>query len=130
MVVGIYGASKAAMASLSETLRLELTPLGVRVITVMAGNVETRFWESRTEFALPPGSMYGPIASTIADAASGRLGGKQLPANVFSRGILNAVEAGRYGLVWEGALAGTARWVLKFIPIGLLVSRRKRHSWM
>lgn len=39
--VGIYFASKAAANSISETLRLEMKPLGVRVVTAMVGAVTT-----------------------------------------------------------------------------------------
>jgi short-subunit dehydrogenase len=37
----VYNASKAALKRWSETLRLELRPLGVKVVSLVAGSVET-----------------------------------------------------------------------------------------
>jgi short-subunit dehydrogenase len=55
-----------------------MQPLGVRVTTVMAGNVETRFWDAADQFSLPPDSLYGPINSIIAEAAAGKKGGSSV----------------------------------------------------
>lgn len=41
--LGLYHSSKAAVTILSETLRLELAPLGVTVITGMLGSIRTNF---------------------------------------------------------------------------------------
>ncbi|KZT68536.1 NAD(P)-binding protein [Daedalea quercina L-15889] len=53
----VYNASKAALVSLSNTLRLELAPFGVKIITVMSGSVKTNIVKPHT---LPKGSMYVP----------------------------------------------------------------------
>lgn len=42
---GIYAASKAAVAASTNTLRLELAPLGVKVVHILAGGLATRFLE-------------------------------------------------------------------------------------
>ncbi|MFY9616104.1 MAG: SDR family oxidoreductase [Candidatus Dormiibacterota bacterium] len=43
--VGIYSASKAAVASLCHALRLELRPWGIKVICVEPGSIATPIWE-------------------------------------------------------------------------------------
>ncbi|KAI3317299.1 hypothetical protein HD806DRAFT_527197 [Xylariaceae sp. AK1471] len=89
-ITGVY-VSKAALASLSETLRLEMQPLGVHVMTVM--------------FSLPLGPLYGPINSAIADVAVGKKGGGQCSEEMFSDEVVKAVETGTVGLTWNSALA-------------------------
>jgi NAD(P)-dependent dehydrogenase (short-subunit alcohol dehydrogenase family) len=43
--VGIYSASKAAVASLCHALRLELRPWGIKVICIEPGSIATPIWD-------------------------------------------------------------------------------------
>ncbi|KAK6008859.1 hypothetical protein QM012_000762 [Aureobasidium pullulans] len=115
--MGIYGASKTALTLLSETLRLEMEPLGVKVLTIVAGNVHTQFWTGEKEVSLPSGSKYEAILQTINDAATGKLSGdRHTPASQFSDQLFTAIDKGQSGVVWQGALAGSVRWITKFMP--------------
>lgn len=118
---GLYSASKAALTCLSETMRLELAPLGVTVTTVIAGNVETQFWQKEADFSLPLTSYYSQIQDTIAIAASGEKSGARSSMNEFARQIRAAAMAKTSGPVWKGALAGSVRWISKFVPARMLV---------
>lgn len=53
-----YNASKAALHSYSNTLRVELAPLDVRVVLVYTGGVQSRI--ARIERSLPKDSLYLP----------------------------------------------------------------------
>ncbi|KAI5295965.1 hypothetical protein KEM52_006277 [Ascosphaera acerosa] len=55
----VYNASKAALHSYSDTLRVELAPFGVKVITLVTGGVKSRI--ARVPRALPKDSLYYPI---------------------------------------------------------------------
>ncbi|KAK6066088.1 short chain dehydrogenase [Seiridium cupressi] len=57
---GIYNSSKAATTKLSEGLRIELAPLGVRVVAVMLRGVETTGNDpaNKNDLELPVGSYY------------------------------------------------------------------------
>ena len=55
----VYNASKAALHAYSDTMRVELAPLGVRVITVITGGVQSNI--ARTDRQLPPDSYYQPL---------------------------------------------------------------------
>lgn len=67
--LGPYAASKFALEALSDALRLELRPWGIRVILVEPGNIATPIWEKGLAFAdqleagMPPQAQayYGPI---------------------------------------------------------------------
>lgn len=63
---GGYNASKAAMRALSETLRVELMPFDVKVITVITGIVRTRLFQNLVaKSSLPNNSLYMPIKDTV-----------------------------------------------------------------
>ncbi|KAL9096124.1 MAG: hypothetical protein Q9165_001647 [Trypethelium subeluteriae] len=55
----VYNASKAALHQYSNTLRVELQPFGVKVVTIVTGGVTSNI--SRTERRLPEGSFYVPV---------------------------------------------------------------------
>lgn len=61
-----YNASKAALTQYSETLRLELEPLGIRVLTVLAGQVATKLPQVPQ---LDDGSFYKGLEPALADRA-------------------------------------------------------------
>ncbi|KAF5611340.1 1-acyldihydroxyacetone-phosphate reductase [Fusarium tjaetaba] len=69
--------SKAAMTFISETLKIELEPLGVRVVTAMVGAINTEIYDG-CDVALPNDSWYKPIESIIQRQARGEM---QLPNN-------------------------------------------------
>lgn len=58
---GIYSSSKAAITQLSETLRLELSPLGISVLCIMAGTITTDFHANEPKVVLLPTSRYAAI---------------------------------------------------------------------
>ena len=55
----IYNASKAALQSYSDTLRLELSPFGVQVVVVVTGAVKSNIARTKRHFA--EGSLYAPL---------------------------------------------------------------------
>ncbi|KAE8144489.1 hypothetical protein BDV25DRAFT_166716 [Aspergillus avenaceus] len=55
----VYNASKAALHSFSETLRVELAPFGVNVTTIVTGGVQSRI--ARVKRKLAHNSLYAPI---------------------------------------------------------------------
>ncbi|KAH8666122.1 hypothetical protein BGZ61DRAFT_461633 [Ilyonectria robusta] len=58
---GIYNASKAAAAMMTDTLRLELAPFDIKVVDLKTGAVTSNFYENRQGGAkpvLPKASLY------------------------------------------------------------------------
>ncbi|THH31488.1 hypothetical protein EUX98_g2694 [Antrodiella citrinella] len=56
-----YNSSKAALLQYGNTLRIELEPFGVKVITINTGKVQTRILRESSQWCLPESSMYKPI---------------------------------------------------------------------
>ncbi|CCT76013.1 related to 1-acyldihydroxyacetone-phosphate reductase [Fusarium fujikuroi] len=102
------GNSKAAMTFISETLKIELEPLGVRVLTAMVGAINTEIYDG-CDVVLPTDSWYKPIESIIRRQAKGEL---QLPNNeaveVTAASIVRDTLSGRRGKIWRGGEAGIA----------------------
>ncbi|KAK8059256.1 NAD(P)-binding protein [Apiospora saccharicola] len=114
--IGAYSSSKAALTNLSETLRLELAPLGVTVVAIMLGVIDSHFHQN-DQFDLPPGSLYAPIEKIIAGWASGESKPKGVPAEKFALTIVDdIVGEGKAGLVWRGPNAGSIKYLAQFAP--------------
>lgn len=64
---GAYCSSKAAVNLLSDALRLELAPLGIKTITVQPGGIASQFGQSARESAgdLAPDSLYKSMQAQI-----------------------------------------------------------------
>ncbi|KAK4244510.1 hypothetical protein C7999DRAFT_43825 [Corynascus novoguineensis] len=113
---GIYNSSKAAARWLSETLRIEMQGLGVRVVTAMVGEVETNIYRNaRAPPSLPPSSYYSAIKDLIFRQGTGQMQVENEPASVTAENLVRDVLGGRDGHVWRGGVAGRAKyfhWVL------------------
>ncbi|KAH6664765.1 hypothetical protein F5X68DRAFT_250268 [Plectosphaerella plurivora] len=118
--ISTYVSSKAAFTSFSETLRLELAPLGIDVAAIMVGTVDSLF-HVNDPFTLPSGSPYAPIEKTIAGWASGELKPKGIPNDKFAKMIVDDVtgDSGRTGLIWKGPNAGSLAAMSKWAPQSL-----------
>ncbi|ERF70514.1 hypothetical protein EPUS_07371 [Endocarpon pusillum Z07020] len=77
-------ASKAGLTCASETLRLELQPLGVDVVTAMVGCINTEFCAKDIPSILPSDSFYRSIERYIEDSAAGKPSPTGMDVNVFA----------------------------------------------
>ena len=106
---------------MSETLRLELAPLGVTVITAMVGSVESNIHVNDSWQGLPETSRYKSVEAQAAKTASGDIGPKKEKAEDFARHLVDDVLGGASGKVWRGAFAQTSRIMGYLAPMALLV---------
>ncbi|GAB1196644.1 hypothetical protein APSETT444_005918 [Aspergillus pseudonomiae] len=117
---GVYFSSKAAVAQLSETLRLELAPLGVSVVCLMIGTITTAFHANEPEVVLLPTSRYAAVRQTISDWATGRAGPKGCSTDDFAASIVDDVLGSAGGLVWKGPNTAAVKFVSRWCPVWLL----------
>jgi len=125
---------------LSETLKIELEPLGVRVVTAMVGAIGTQIY-TKYEMTLPADSWYKPIEDIIRKQARGELQEpNNEPVDVTARNIVRDTLGGRRGKIWRGGEAGAASigswllptWFLEWMlhqQRGLYQLRQKYKTW-
>lgn len=113
-----YNSSKAAASSLASSLRLELAPLGVRVVELLTGSVRTNFFTNMESSAaeggsikLKEGSLYEPAREEVESVMRGGvLVEGAMDKGVWARRVVRDLEGGRE-LVYRGKMASTAKWV-------------------
>lgn len=117
--VGQYNASKAAINQYSETLRMELAPLNVKVVTLVAGNVTSNMSSNGAPpQQLPDGSFYKPIEKEIAMQEPFT----EMPVSKFAEEVASEVLNGASGRVFKGANSGLVKWLVPLLPQAVLVS--------
>lgn len=68
---GAYNASKAAASSLTEVMRLELGPFGIKVVNLMTGGVHSTFHANAPQNNLPKDSIYNVAKERVERTMSG-----------------------------------------------------------
>ena len=90
---GAYCASKAAVHALSDALRLELAPFGIRVMEVQPGAIASQFASNaqrQAEQVLAADSPWWPLREQVQARARASQD-RPTPAAVFAQGVLQAV---------------------------------------
>jgi NAD(P)-dependent dehydrogenase (short-subunit alcohol dehydrogenase family) len=90
---GAYCASKAALHALSDAMRLELEPLGIRVVTLRPGYVSSRFGDTASKSVTgldQADSPYQPIRDFIEQRAMTSQDGA-MDTDVFARRTVDAL---------------------------------------
>ncbi|WQF80589.1 Putative short-chain dehydrogenase/reductase SDR, NAD(P)-binding domain superfamily [Colletotrichum destructivum] len=112
---GVYNASKAALAMLSETMRLELAPFGIGVVDLKTAGVRTNIISNnnvntRAE-GLPADSIYGPAREVVEKAMSQKgLAERGVTAEQWAAEVA-ALLLGKNppAVIWKGESAMVAR---------------------
>lgn len=111
-----YNATKAAVTSYSDTLRLELAPLGIKVVTVFMGVVRTGI-TSPDKIKFSPDSLYTAAESGVKqrskDHLSHGMDAKKF-ASLVAGDILNKRGLTKGNYVWQGTNAFVV-WLLNAV---------------
>ncbi|KAI1121329.1 short-chain dehydrogenase/reductase [Nemania abortiva] len=111
--LGPYNASKAAVECWGASIRTELAPLGVRVVTVKTGSIQSDLFNNAPPTKLPEGSLYEPVK----DFVEGRKmldGQKFMPAEVYAKNVADELLRPKVKhVIWQGSLT-TISWILSW----------------
>ncbi|KAK5654211.1 hypothetical protein OQA88_7386 [Cercophora sp. LCS_1] len=124
---GTYNASKAAVSSITEAMRLELGVLGIRVVNLMTGSVASKFADNLAGTPkLPADSLYGFAKKEVEQMLSGEgfAGGSQ--QEEWAAGVV--AQLGKKNpshWVWSGEFATMTR-LGNHLPVGMLDGEIKK----
>ncbi|KIA75787.1 hypothetical protein HK57_00401 [Aspergillus ustus] len=123
---GAYNASKAAAASLTETLRLELEPFGIKVVNLMTGAVRSTFHDNAPMPALPSTSLYHVAKETVERAMSGANSTDHAdPEEWASQVVSDLSRRNPPHWVWRGKFSTIVR-LASHLPVGALDGTMKK----
>jgi NAD(P)-dependent dehydrogenase (short-subunit alcohol dehydrogenase family) len=99
--VSVYAASKHAVEAITDSLRVELHPFGIKVIAVEPGGIKTPIWEkgAKRDAAMPDDAataerreLYAPIVKLL-QKLNARPGG--LPPEDVAKVVIDALESAK-----------------------------------
>ncbi|KAF8205555.1 NAD-P-binding protein [Mycena galopus ATCC 62051] len=107
-----YNASKAALRSFGNTLRIELAPFNIRIVDLMTGQVKSNVMKPYT---IPDGSLYKSVEAGYQATVQTR--NNDMPAEEFARIVVTEVaKANPRRTVWAGTSAAFAWFIYAFLP--------------
>lgn len=118
---GLYNASKAALLAYSETLRLELAPFQVKVMTLVTGAVAITT-VPQGDIELPPNSLYHKVVVVLRRRRAFEDVPARTPLAEYADTVVKNTLGGASGSVWTGAMASTTWFATRFMPAWILVS--------
>lgn len=122
---GAYNSSKAAASSLTDALRLELQPFGIKVVNLVTGGVKSTFFKNAPNPILPADSMYN-IAKEAIEAHMGGNQSEHLDSATWAKQVAKDISQKKPPhLVWRGTLSNTAKLV-SVLPIGTVDNIHKK----
>ncbi|MEO1387886.1 MAG: SDR family oxidoreductase [Cyanobacteria bacterium J06634_6] len=126
---GAYCASKSALHSLSEALRMELSPFGINVVTVQPGAVQSNIGISADKAlagVLSPDSWYSPFEQTIRDRTN-LSQVEAMPAEQFATQLVKQlIRSQPSAIIRLGKKSIWLPLLKKWLPTGLMEFLLKR----
>lgn len=108
-----YNASKAALVHYGNTLRLEMAPLGVKVVNIISGEIGTNILKSDVNRELPKGSYYFPLATEFKSHVQRTP--KTTSRSVYAKSVVAQILGSRPpAWYWTGENAATVRFLDTF----------------
>lgn len=123
-----YNASKAAVEAMGRTLRRELAPFGVRVVTLKTGSVRSGLFDNAAATKLPEQSLYAPLRGWI-ESRGFMKSARFIELEDYAKSVVSdLLKHDVRPVIWRGGLVYIA-WFLSWfgwetIMVSILVSTR------
>ncbi|KAI9852344.1 MAG: hypothetical protein M1838_001049 [Thelocarpon superellum] len=132
---GIYNSSKAAVAHLTDTLRLELAPFGVKVVDLKTGMVRSSFYDNINkgeEPQLPEQSLYNVAKEEVEKVMKGIDNREQaVDADLWAKEVVaSLIVASPPAQIWKGGKAWVIWFARRFLPANVLDSSLSKMGGM
>lgn len=98
-VTGVYAASKFALEAISDAMRVELAPFGVRVVLIEPSSSPTNIWKTSIQRALQHmephrNGPYGPLLS-LAERSAAHSSKQGFPPQLFADTLVRILDSRR-----------------------------------
>ncbi|OAL40683.1 hypothetical protein AYO20_00419 [Fonsecaea nubica] len=115
-----YNASKAAMIMFSDCMRLELAPLGIRVVDLKSSNASSNNFSNNLGAKLPAGSLYAVARDTVERVMRGETFPMEVTAEQWAKQVARDLlkKDTPPANIWRGTKAGVA-WLSSIRPFAL-----------
>lgn len=90
---------------MADVFRLELSPFGVQVLSVVTGAISTNCLTYFQDWALPPNSPYKEIEKKLANFVQDTNGMARTPLATYATEVVDNIVGGITGRIWVGERA-------------------------
>ncbi|KAJ7726674.1 short-chain dehydrogenase/reductase [Mycena maculata] len=119
----VYSASKAAVEILGTTIRKELAPLGVRVVTLKTGSVHSNLFKNALPTKLPEDSLYASMKDFIERRSMLEQGRFVAPEAYAKAVVTQLLRPSVKHIIWRGGLS-TVAWVMSWFGWEGMIDRQ------
>jgi 1-acylglycerone phosphate reductase len=120
---GPYSASKMAIPALTQSMRLELAPYGIKVTLILPGTIRSNIAKTNVnndQVYIPSDTMFSYFVDAIQARALISQTGNATPTDVFARHVLAKLLVNKPRTeIWYGATSGMF-WILGWFPKGVV----------
>jgi len=133
--LGVYASSKAAAASLTDVMRQELSPFGIRVVELRTGAVKSNVFvnqaNSGLDVKLPASSLYNVAKGPVECALRGEFSSNGAQdATLWATAVVgDLLKNNSTREIWRGGSA-YMMWIASFLPAWMFDGMFARMSGM
>lgn len=125
---GVYNASKAAIAMMTDTLRLELKPFNISVVDLKTGAVQSNLYANQPggfQAGLPTGSIYALASGAVEKAIRAEeIVSHGTDRKVWAEQVVSQLLASKPPVqVWKGTNSFGVWMARRFLPFTFLDSK-------